>query len=96
MARHIRSARDEPHKERRLRRAADGTRTNRRSRPALTDRSGRGIGTDRVTVMLALLTCLVLGAAVADISHSVARVITAVAVLIAGLFVTTAILRPSR
>lgn len=55
----------------------------------------RSAGIDAGTAVLAILTAVLLGSAVADISHSMAAVIGAVALITVGLAVALVILRPS-
>ncbi|NKY32930.1 hypothetical protein HGA13_07565 [Nocardia speluncae] len=57
--------------------------------------SGGVAGMDRVTVMLAVLTCVLLGVGVADISRSLVSAIVAGALITTGLVIALAILRLS-
>ncbi|MEV0111241.1 hypothetical protein AB0H42_33630 [Nocardia sp. NPDC050799] len=78
---------------------ADGVRASRRGRPdrpTATGRRGQVAGIDRVTAILAVVTFILLGAGVGDISHSVLQAIMAAAAITAGLVITLTILRPSR
>lgn len=70
---------------------------NRRGRVGSWAGAGRNgpIRIDRVTAVLAVITCLLLGAGVADISHSLVLAIMAAGAITAGIIVTLVILRPS-
>ncbi|MGW5381004.1 hypothetical protein [Nocardia sp. NPDC003963] len=80
----------------RARAASIGMRVNRR-RASAGPAGGRRrfAGTDIGSIALALLACVLLGAGVADISHSAVWVITAVVGIATGLVLTLAILRSS-
>lgn len=97
MARHRISARQQPGVNGHQFSAEHDGQPNRRGRVGSWAGAGRNgpIRIDRVTAVLAVITCLLLGAGVADISHSLVLAIMAAGAITAGIIVTLVILRPS-